>query len=129
MSEKDSLQILVQSLTSDELKFIEKFARNRRRKPQKALDLLRDMLAENFSWDELKTKHKNLNITRFQLKQLIIQALRLVDKESGISQKIMMHLHNESIYYRKGVYEEAAKELSQAEELSRGAEESGLLLL
>lgn len=128
MDEKDNLLSLVKSLTKEEVTFIEKFSELRRKKPKKALALLADMLQKKTSITSLRSTYKSLNVTRFQLKQLILQALRALDKEPTIAQKITNHLHNENIYYRKGIYEEAAKELRSAEELAKCNQEYGHLI-
>lgn len=128
--ENDFLHELVQSLDEHELRFcIDLAEKSTRKRPEKVLDLLQDMRkSKDYNPQRLRTKYKSLEVVKFKLKQHILRALRLLDTQQTVDQEIFVHLANEGILYRKGIYDQARRELEQARKLAEEHQRMGRLL-
>lgn len=128
--ENDFLHELVQKLDEHELRFcIDLAEKSSRKRPEKVLELLQDLRkAPEYAPQRLRAKYKSLEVTKFKLKQHVLRALRLLDTQQTVDQEISVHLANEGILYRKGIYDQARRELEQARKLAEGHQRMGRLL-
>lgn len=128
--DNDFLHELVQSLDENELRFcIDLAEKSTRKRPEKVLELLQDLRkSKEYNPQRLRTKYKSLEVVKFKLKQHILRALRLLDNQQSVDQEISTHLANEGILYRKGIYDQARRELDQARKLAEEHQRMGRLL-
>jgi tetratricopeptide (TPR) repeat protein len=129
MKEADVLYQLIRLLDDKEYKFVLEFARGGRSKPTQREQLLGDLRKQKeYNPQLLRPKYKSYEVLKFQVKQLIMQSLRVLHEGGNIDQKIAVHLQNERILYTKGLYEQAEKELEEAQKLAEQYQKLGRLL-
>jgi tetratricopeptide (TPR) repeat protein len=127
--ENDFLHELVQSLEDHELRFCIDFAESTRKRPEKMLELLQDLRkAKTYNPQRLRTKYRSLEVIKFKLKQHILRSLRMLESQLTADQEISNHIANEGILYRKGIYDQARRELDQARKLAEEHQSMGRLL-
>lgn len=119
MNSKDFLFDLVKSLDEKEYRAVLRYGIGGKRRATKKELLLVDLRKQNdYDSQLLRPKYKQYDVLKFQLKHTILMALRLYHQEETVLQKIDVHLGNERILYKKGFYNEAAKELDKAQTLA-----------
>lgn len=128
MIEQDFLYELVQSLDEVEVNFIIRFAESRRRRPDRMLNLLQDLRKDKLTPRSLQVKYRSYGVLKFKLKQMILHALRLMNTSQNAERRINVHLENEDILYRKGLFDQAGKELRQARKIAEDHDKLDRLL-
>jgi len=119
MSNNDFLFDLIHSLDEAEIRFIRKFETSKRKRPEILLDLLDDIRnGKDRSPEFFKQKYRNFGVARYKLKQLILRSLRLLNTSEDAERHIRDHLDNELILYRKGLFDEAGKQLKAARKIA-----------
>jgi hypothetical protein len=119
MEVNDNLFDLVKRLDEREYRFVVQFANCGRKRPEKVLELLSDLMKLG-KYDQrlLEAKFTNLNITRFHLRQLIMRALRAYRDGESIDSQIRSLIEDYEILYEKGLYDEAFSSLKKAEKMA-----------
>jgi hypothetical protein len=129
MKEADFLFELIRLLDEKEYKFVLEFARGGRTKATQRELLLIDLRKQKgYNPQLLRPKYKSYEVLKFQVRQMIMQALRVLNESTNIDQRIAVHLQNERILYTKGLYEQAEKELEEAQKLAEQYQKLGRLL-
>lgn len=129
MREADVLFELIQSLDEKEYKFVQEAAKGDRGRPTQREQLLADLRKqETYNPQLLRPKYKNYEVLRYQVRQLTMKALRSYHENSNIDLRIATHLFNEQIFYTKGLYNQAEKELDDAQKLAEQYQKLGRLL-
>jgi tetratricopeptide (TPR) repeat protein len=129
MKEADVLFELIRLLDEKEYKFVLEFARGGRSKATQREMLLADLRKQaEYNPQLLRPKYKSFEVLKFQVKQLIMQALRVFHESANLDQRIAVHLQNERILYTKGLYDQAEKELEEAQKLAEQYQKLGRLL-
>lgn len=129
MKDQDFVFDLVKSLDETELRFVQSFAKSKRKKPEKVIALLKDFRKQaQYAPQKLKAKYKGYEVIKFKLKQLVMRSLRILNHEETIDQQISIALANEGILFRKGIYGQARKELTQARKIAEEHQQLGRLI-
>ncbi len=129
MKDFDFLFELIQSLDEKEYKFILEFARSGRSKPTQREILFADLRKQKaYNQQLLKPKYRAFEVLKFQVKQMVMLALRVFHENETVEQRIATYLQNESILYKKGFYPQAEKELEEALKLAEQFQKLGRLL-
>jgi hypothetical protein len=129
MEEADILFDLVKRLSDLELQFIRKFAHCGHRPPEKAL-LLLEQLRKMPRYDKrlLEGKDSNYTATRFQLRQIILRALRAKRDGETVDSQILSQIEDYRIFYEKGFLDEAIRSLNKAHEWATAHQNQARLL-
>jgi tetratricopeptide (TPR) repeat protein len=129
VKENDFVFDLVKSLDDRELRFVRSEAKSGLRPQESVLMLLEDMRGqEKYNPRRLKISYRQYEVVKFKLKHLILKALRRMESRQTIEQEITLHLENEAILYRKGLYQPATRELEAARTLAETHHRLALLL-
>lgn len=129
MKEAEVLFELIHQLDEREYKFVLEFARGGRSKPTQPEMLLIDLYKQKeYNAQLLRPKYKSYEVLKHKVKQMIMQALRVFHESGNVDQRIALHLQNECILYTKGLYEQAEKDLEEAQKLAEQYQKLGRLL-
>jgi regulator of sigma D len=129
MRESDVLFELIRQLDKEEYKFVLEYARGGKAKPNQRDLLIADLRdRKEYNPQLLRPKYKNYEVLKYQARQVVLQALRLYHEASTIDQEIALHLQNERLFYAKGLYGPAEKELAEAQRLAEQYQKLARLL-
>jgi hypothetical protein len=129
MKGADALFELIHQLDEKEFKFVMDFARGGRSKATQRELLLVDLQKQKeYNPQLLRPKYKGYEVLKHKLRQEIMQALRIYHEAGNVAQKISLRLQNEHILYAKGLYDQAEKDLGEAQKLAEQHQKLGPLI-
>jgi len=118
MNQLDDIYNLINAMSKTEKRYFRLFAnQNKKKGDNNMLDLF-DIVSRLKNVPKVKPAIKNLTVTKYQLRKLILRSLRSYHNNSSKEIEIKNIIHNVFLLHKMDLYEQCKKELSKAKKIA-----------